>query len=240
MPSRWRWYVGGATVPDRRVVHAVVASWLDDDHHADRKPWSWTICQDGDQQVIDIGLLDDSLVDRLIARADKYRVASAGRVAMIAPLEQVAATTWAQLARLPSRTCWTMEFVSPVTFRRGSHFLPWPAPSPVFGSLRSAWRSFGAPHVGDVTLDLKLDPIVVTAMSGESQTEQVVLRRSREVGGQPTQLTVTGFTGRLRYAVDGVVDPSAVAALVALAPYAGVGAYTTRGFGGVRHVRGGE
>ena len=42
-----------------------------------------------------------------------------------------------------------------------------------------------------------------------------------------------------RYAVDGgVADPQVIDALVALAPFSGVGAYTTRGFGGVRALGG--
>ncbi|HEX5115086.1 MAG TPA: CRISPR system precrRNA processing endoribonuclease RAMP protein Cas6 [Pseudonocardiaceae bacterium] len=231
MPSVWRWRLADRIAPDRRTVHAMISRWLDDDHHADRKPWSWTLVRGDADRAIDIALLDDTLVDRLITGAEAYRQSS-----MATPIRQVAVATWPQLAGSPAQTHWTMEFLSPVTFRRGQAFLPWPAPSSVFGSLRSSWRLFGAPHVGDVTLDLKLDPIVVSAMKGESQTERVVLRRSTAAHDRPTQLMVTGFTGSMRYAVDGAIDPSAVASLVALAPYAGVGAYTTWGFGAVRNL----
>ena len=52
---------------------------------------------------------------------------------------------------------------------------------------------------------------------------------------EQASVLVGGFVGTVRYAVDGsVADPQVIDALVALAPFSGVGAYTTRGFGGVR------
>ena len=48
-------------------------------------------------------------------------------------------------------------------------------------------------------------------------------------------MCIRDSVGTVRYAVDGgVADPQVIDALVALAPFSGVGAYTTRGFGGVR------
>lgn len=235
MPSVWRWRLGGDIIPERRVVHALLARWLDDDHHAERKPWSWAAHRDGDEHVIEIGIVDDTLAERLVAGADAHRASPAtARLPMIEPVQQVAAVTWSQLAATPPQPKWTVRFISPVTFRRGDRFMPWPAPSSVFGSLRAAWRTFGAKHVGDLTVDLKADPLIVTALNGHSHTERVVLRAQPASGRPPVQVTVTGFVGCVQYALDGPIDPGAVAALLALAPYAGIGGYTTRGFGGAR------
>ncbi|WP_192909368.1 CRISPR system precrRNA processing endoribonuclease RAMP protein Cas6 [Gandjariella thermophila] len=182
--------------------------------------------------------MDDTLAGRLLEHADAYRRSArpTGDLAMPTPLKQVEAVTWPQLAAGRDRPGWTLEFVSPVTFRRGNRFVPWPSPSAVFGSLRAAWRRFGARHVGDLEVDLRLDPIVVTAISGASQVERVVLHERPNPSGerQPVTVTVGGFLGRVTYAVDGTIDPAAVDSLTRLAPYTGVGSYTTRGFGGVR------
>ena len=216
MPSLWRCrWPGSAAEPDRAAVHRVLSRWLDTEHHAQRKPWSWSAgAAEGE---ILVGLLDDRLTDQLLHGAD-----AAGT-----PVRQVAAVSWSELRDGRSRDGWCVEFVSPVTFRRGNRFLPWPAPSAVFGSLRAAWRHFGAPHVGDLALDLSLDPLVVTAVCGTSRTERVAAHRLNSV-------LVGGFVGTVRYAVDGAVDAAVVDTLIRLAPFSGVGAYTTRGFGGVR------
>jgi CRISPR-associated endoribonuclease Cas6 len=194
-------------------VHRTLSRWLDNDHHAQRKPWSWTAQDSG----LIIGLLDDRLAERLVRCGDAASM----------PVQQIAKADWAQLRSSRPRDCWDFDFVSPVTFRRGNRFLPWPSPSAVFGSLRAAWRTFGAPEVGDLKLDLRLDPLVVTAVCGSSHTERVIVHNNDGV-------LVGGFVGTVRYALDGAADPEAVSALARLAQFSGVGAYTTRGFGGVR------
>ncbi|MGH3842093.1 MAG: CRISPR system precrRNA processing endoribonuclease RAMP protein Cas6 [Pseudonocardiaceae bacterium] len=210
MPSLWRcpW-----PESDRGAVHRTLSRWLDSDHHAQRKPWSWAPQTSG----LLIGLLDDRLAERLLHGAD-----AAGT-----PIDQVAAITWAELGSGRPRNDWQLEFLSPVTFRRGNRFLPWPSPSAVFGSLRATWRNFGAPQVGDLELDLRLDPLVVTAFCGTSCTERVTVHNQASV-------LVGGFVGTVRYALDGAADPHIIGTLARLAPFSGVGAYTTRGFGGVR------
>ena len=214
MPSLWGCRWNGAADLDRSAVHRTLSRWLDGDHHAQRKPWSWTGVSD---RELLIGLLDDRLTDRLRSGADATSM----------PVRQVAATSWSELRSGRARDCWQLEFTSPVTFRRGNRFLPWPSPSAVFGSLRAAWRHFGAPAVGDLELDLRLDPLVVTAVCGASRTERVTVHEQASV-------LVGGFVGTVCYSVEGAADRRSVDALVRLAPFSGVGAYTTRGFGGVR------
>lgn len=215
MPSLWRCCWTATADPDPQTVHRTLSRWLDGDHHAQRKPWSWAGAA-SDRELL-IGLLDDRLAERLMCGADATSM----------PVAQVAAASWAELRDGPARDCWQLEFTSPVTFRRGNRFLPWPSPSAVFGSLRAAWRHFGAPEVGDLDLDLCLEPLVVTAFTGASRTERVGVHK------QDTVL-VGGFVGTIRYAIGGAVDPQIVDTLVRLAPFSGVGSYTTRGFGGVR------
>ncbi|HEU0087525.1 MAG TPA: CRISPR-associated endoribonuclease Cas6 [Pseudonocardiaceae bacterium] len=193
----------------------MLSRWLDSTHHAQRKPWSWVAQTPGRELLI--GLLDDRLAELLCS----------GAGATGAAVRQVAAASWSELRNGQSRDAWCLEFISPVTFRRGNRFLPWPSPSAVFGSLRSSWRSFGAPVVGDLELDLQFDPLVVTALCGASRTERVTVHKQESV-------LVGGFVGTVRYTLDGAADPQVIDTLVRLAPFSGVGAYTTRGFGGVR------
>ncbi|MGQ0841592.1 CRISPR system precrRNA processing endoribonuclease RAMP protein Cas6 [Actinokineospora sp.] len=221
MPSLWRLRLplpdNGCV--DRRGVHRMLSRWLDVDHHAQRKPWSWTTTGAG----LEIGLVDDSLVARLTRHAGR-------------DLTQVATAPWAQLAAAHLGREWTVEFVSPVTFRRGNRLVPWPSPSAVLGSLRADWRRFAAPHVGDVIIDLSKEPVIVTSFRGASEVERVVLHERPNAAGErvPVQATVGGFLGSLTYTIDGEVDAGAVGSLMALAPFSGVGAHTTRGFGGTR------
>ncbi|MGH3942384.1 MAG: CRISPR system precrRNA processing endoribonuclease RAMP protein Cas6 [Pseudonocardiaceae bacterium] len=220
MPSLWRCCWTASAEPDRQTVHRTLSRWLDTDHHAQRKPWSWASAVESSDRELLIGLLDDQLAERLRGGADATNM----------PVTQVAAAGWAELLGGQARDCWQLDFVSPVTFRRGNRFLPWPSPSAVFGSLRATWRHFGSPEVGDLDLDLRLDPLVVTAFHGASRTERVVVHKQDSV-------LVGGFIGTMRYAIEGAADPQTVDALVRLAPFSGVGSYTTRGFGGVRALR---
>ncbi len=217
MPSLWEMPVPGGVL-DRRRLHGLLASWLDSDHRADRKAWSWKATTTG----IEIGVLDDKVVERLLAGAGRR-------------VRQVAAVAWSEVAAGPGRA-WAVEFVSPVTFRRGNRLLPWPSPSAVLGSLRADWRRFAAPHAGDLEVDLALDPVVVTDVRGASEVERFVLHERPDASGKrvPVQVTVGGFRGRVTYAVEDPGLRDAVGKLLAIAPYAGVGAHTTRGFGGVR------
>jgi hypothetical protein len=142
MPSLWRCRWPTSAERDRHALHRTRARWLDTDHYAQRKPWSWV----ADGSRLRIGLLDDQLTDRLLS----------GAAATGIPLEQLATVKWSELRGGPPGENWCVDFLSPVTFRRGNRFLPWPAPSAVFGGLRATWRHFGAPEVGDLELDLKL------------------------------------------------------------------------------------
>jgi CRISPR-associated endoribonuclease Cas6 len=233
VPSIWRWDQSGESAPDRRLLHRVLSQWLDLDHHGKTKPWSWSAHREPSGWVVEVGLVDDALVQRLVQRSEAYRTGGrrpAGYPRLTRPLCQVAAVPWSRLVASSGAGEWTVRFVSPFTARRGNRFVPWPAPATVFGSLRASWRTFAAPHVGDLELDLSLEPLVVTALDGSSVVEKVPLKAQPE----PAVVTVGGFLGCVRYTADGPVDVAAVESLLRLAPFCGAGAYTTRGFGAVR------
>jgi len=231
MPSRWRITLPGIDPALVRLehVHAVVSRWFDADdtaHQAKAKPYSVTpAAADPSGTAIEVGLLDDTLPDRLHTVAAPGVVVRLGsqHARLTHPPAQVAAVTWQQLATGGTGTdAWCLRMLTPTTFRRGDAFTPWPAPKAILGSLRAAWRQAPA-DVLALKLDLASDPVWVTDLDGANEVVKVNNR------------TVSGFVGRIRFTCDAGPDVcAAVDRLVRLAPYAGVGAYTTRGFGVVR------
>lgn len=230
MPSRWEITLPGvdaATVRSEHL-HAVVSGWLDrgGGHHAQHKGYSVVPARQIDGAVvIEVGLVDDRLIDRLATHAAqgvRVRLGSQWSEVARSP-RQVAGTPWHSLAASGPASAWCLRFVTPTTFRRGNAFTPSPALEAIIGSLRSRWDRFAPASIGPVKLDLSMKPLWITDIEVTSQVSKV--------GG----LTVSGFTGRIRFACDSGDEVSAtVDRLVRLAPYTGVGAHTTRGFGVTR------
>lgn len=233
MPSRWtiRFPCDGPGTIRLEHLHAVVSTWLDEpgQHHAHTKPYSVSPPLDGDgSQVVEIGLIDDRLVDRLLTKAAPGVRVRFGHtvVTMNRPPTQVAATSWAALAERRSTRSWCLRFATPLTFRRGNKFTPLPAPKPLLGSLRHAWTTHASPDTDPLHLDLSTDPVLVTDITGGNQVHQVNGR------------TVSGFVGRLCLESDTDAETTAaIDRVLRLAPYSGIGAYTTRGFGVTRLER---
>lgn len=232
MPSRWR--IALSEIDPTRVrvehLHAVVSGWFDtteEAHRAPAKPYTVSppTRHPAGPAAFEVTLLDDALANRLLTRAAPgVRVRLGAQHARVVDAEQIAATPWSHLAGGDSgANAWCLRFVTPTTFRRGNSFTPWPAPSPVLGGLRAAWRRFAPPGLAPLVLDLATDPVWVTDVDGANEVLRV------------DNLTVSGFVGRIRYACDAAPETRvAVDRLIRLAPYAGIGAHTTRGLGQVR------
>jgi CRISPR-associated endoribonuclease Cas6 len=233
MPSRWEITLPTVTPGTVRLehLHAVVSTWLDEPgtHHAHTKPYSVSPPRDGDHgPVIEVGLLDDRLADRLLSRAAPGVRVRLGRTVLTLsrPPRQIAGSGWAALAERRTTRSWCLRFATPLTFRRGNKFTPLPAPRPLLGSLRQAWSAHAPADLEPIILDLAQDPVWVTDIAGSNEVSKVNGR------------IVSGFVGRLRLESD--ADPLTTAAIdrvLRLAPYSGVGAYTTRGFGVTRLER---
>jgi CRISPR-associated endoribonuclease Cas6 len=227
MPSRWRVTLPAIDAATVRLehLHAAVSGWFDHDvraHGADSKPYTVSpahVAETG--TALEISLLEDALVDQLhVAAAPGARIRLGSAWVRIAhPPVQVAAITWDELSAAGSNTAWCLRFVTPTTFRRGNNFTPSPSLRAILGSLRRSWR-LAPPGVAPMQLELTPEPVWLTDIDVASHVLKVNGR------------TVSGFTGRLRFVCDAGPDvAAAVDRLVRLAPYAGVGAYTTRGFG---------
>lgn len=229
VPSRWEVGLPGVDAAAVRLewVHAVVSSWFDGeggvDHAAKMKPYAVSPARSAEGgAAVEVGLLDDTLASRLLSRAAGGVAVRLGQsvVRLRSGPRQVAAVRWADLARPTPARAWCLRFVTPVTFRRGDKFTPWPDPSAVLGGLRARWRAFAPAELPALELDMSTGPVWVTDVDGASEVARVDGR------------TVCGFVGLLRLECDASGQTaSAVDSLVRLVPFSGVGAYTTRGFG---------
>lgn len=231
MPSRWQVILPGIPAASVRLehLHAAVSGWLDDgddEHRAQTKPYSVSppISMPGGTAV-EVGLMTEQAAARLRERVSpgtRVRLGSRWSTVAAAP-HPIAGVPWQSLPPAgPPGRAWCLRFVSPTTFRRGNAFTPAPTLPAILGSLRQAWRRFAPAELG-LALDLSAEPVWMTDIDVASQTTRVNDR------------VVSGFTGRLRFVCDADDQTAAaVDALVRLAEYTGVGAYTTRGFGMVR------
>jgi CRISPR-associated endoribonuclease Cas6 len=231
MPSRWELLLPTQTPEAVRLehLHAVVSRWFDADlaaHHGKAKGYTVSPLRAGPRgPVVEIGLIDDALVEPLLAQVTPESVIRLGRTHVTVPEApaQVAAVSWQSLAERGTSTAWCLRFVTPLTFRRGNKFTPMPAPKTILASLRASWRAFAPADIAQPDLDLALDPVWVTDIDGVNDV--------REVNGR----TVSGFVGALRIECDAEPHVAhAVDQVVRLAPFSGVGAHTTRGFGVTR------
>jgi CRISPR-associated endoribonuclease Cas6 len=226
VPSRWRVPLRGPTAPQVPVEapHAVVSRWLDDDHKAAVKPYAlappWSA---GHRTVLAVRLLDDALAARLTARAVAGGHVRLGRhqFTVAARPELDLCRPWAELAAAGRRRAWEVAFLSPTTFRRGVRTSPWPAPESVLTSLISRWKAL---HPSSApTLDQRaMRSVWVSDVEGRSEALRL------------WDTVVSGFIGRVRYVCDGSdAEAAAVDALLALAPFAGIGSHTAFGLGTV-------
>lgn len=228
MPSRWELGLPGVDCSRLRVewLHAVVSAWFDvgpAGHAASHKGYAVSPPRPVEGgAVFEVGLLDDGLVPRLLTAAAPGVVIRLGSrtVRLSRGALQVAAVTWPGLAASSGNRSWVLRFVTPVTFRRGNRFSPWPDPPAVLGGLRARWRAFAPKELPALSLDLSADPVWVTDVAGANEVVRVDGR------------VVSGFVGRVRWECDADdATASVVNSLLRLARYAGVGALTTRGFG---------
>ncbi len=254
MPSRWSitFVVARPDLVRSVQVAAMVSSWLESDaeHRAPRKAFTISPLRDiqGSADVrarvganagaaavaIDIGLLDDDLVPRLLAGAraavgggrwgSQAVSVLPGAQGEVAQLES--AQDWPELAAVaPSSGRVTLEFLSPVLFRRGQSYLPFPLPGLVFGHLREQWTLWG----GEAKLaqEPSMDECQLTVVDFAVECVQVPLRHR----------TAPASMGQITYAV-GRAAPAraAVGRWLALLPYTAIGAETRIGLGQAQTV----
>jgi CRISPR-associated endoribonuclease Cas6 len=120
---------------------------------------------------------------------------------------------------------WTLEFVTPVTFRQGGRNQPLPLPELVFGSLLDRWNALAPLPLPDETRQFVAEALAVSRFDLRSA---VVPAKGGAIQIGAIGRCVYAATSRDRYGL------ACVEALARFAFYSGVGAGTARGFGQAR------
>ena len=143
--------------------------------------------------------------------------------------------SYAELRRLPPLWACEFTFLSPAYFSRSGRDYPLPDPELLVLRLAERWNAYtsASPDLaiaGDALADLRNRVIL--------SLHDIHTVRVEGEGGRAT----AGFVGHARFGLRradrrdpaGVTSARLFAALCAFAPYAGIGAQTTHGFGAVR------
>lgn len=204
--------------------HAAIAERIDSAHHAPVKPFSIAPPRDiADGIGLRIGMLCDGVAEdlaRSLERDPRLRLGS--HHYHCAGMTVTDHHGWVGMAAVTQETRWSVEFCTPTTFRSRARSSPWADPGTVARGLAERWTALHPETAAG--LDVRLARAIwVADVSG----------RSVVVPGPNS--TVSGFLGRITYVGD-VADGSAALfeKLLRFAGFAGIGSFTTFGFGQVR------
>ncbi len=236
MPSTWEI---AFDIPEPHLVrpsgvHTFLARILAEgsDAHRGRKPYCLTgVSIRYGLAVVGVSFIDDgaaALFSSVTAGEDVWFGKSddgAGTIA--APPRLTREVTWDELAEIGPREGWSIELRSPMCFRRGKLSQPWPSPERVLNSLADNWELGSGEEF----------PLEFPEVSALAITDV----RLETVRTLLTPTATAGAVGSLewcwapnaKYAPD-LAGAAAVSALLGLAEFSGVGAYTQFGLGQVR------
>lgn len=230
MPSRWWIPLQGARPERVRLehLHAAVSRWFDrtpEQHAAGTKPYAISpLARDAESSGVGFELAT------LTAGADEClleRVAPPGTIrlgqdqAVLGQPRKTDSEAWSSLATPSGATSWDLEFVTPVTFRRGNRASPLPVPGSVLRGLLDSWNAWSGMPARNLTRQ-DTDEIWVSDIDGRSEPMTV------------SGVRLSAFVGRICYRCDNQATAELVDPLFRLAPYAGVGSAKAKGLGVTR------
>lgn len=204
-------------------AHALVSSWVDDDHHAARKCFSLgNVNLTRNSIGIELRTFSDETGERL---QDSFSATPYIRIGSQrcegASLQVIDSTNFEHLIENSEKhQTLNLDFTTPVVFRSGSRYSVIPHHSLVFGHARRVWSLWAPP---DLVPEIELrDLPVLTPFIDGSTTAWDLGKRSWE-----------GFVGQIRYDLS-LLDEREIRVLNVLGQflnYVGVGANTTWGMG---------
>ncbi|MDO5287709.1 MAG: CRISPR system precrRNA processing endoribonuclease RAMP protein Cas6 [Actinomycetia bacterium] len=228
MPESW--FVPLRLVPPVKPdhLHAALSRWFDvgtedlpDRHHDTVKPYTVSPLTERDGWGVEVSTLTAEASWRLAVATRRGPEIRLGRqVAAVGRPVRLARASWSELAEVPPRRSWEVEFLTPTTFRTGQRASPFPDLRVVLRGPQVCWDAYSQRPP-------RLHPPDFRALwvaDVELQTVQVPVRAT----------TVPAALGRLEIRCDDPAVARAVAPLLALAPYCGVGSFRGKGFGVVR------
>lgn len=226
MPSRW-WIPLDADPAEIKVehLHAAVSEWFDTtgtEHAALVKPYTLSpaAVDDNGRAGFELATLSDTAASRVAAGVPP--LIRLGRATVrVGPATLVVSHPWTDLAASSGAKSWTLEFVTPATFRRRNRSSPLPVPATVLHGLGQSWDAH-APVARRPVPREQHQAIYVSAIDG--CTESVTIDR----------VTYAGFLGQVTFCCDEQGVAAAVDPLFQLAPFAGVGSAKAKGLGVTR------
>lgn len=239
MPSRW--FVPVAGLDPHRVrlehVHAAFSRWFDRcaaEHASADKPYSLSpLTRHANQVGVLVNVLTTEVEQRLIARvSSKAAVRLGNQVRPVGRPVRLFCESWSELATPTRARQWTLELLTPATFRSGDRSSPLPAVETIVRGLARAWRwcdqpqhpeppaSFGGLWVSDLHLQSHVLDLRVNGRDGVTRT-----------------VTLSGVTGSLTFRASDEETAAWAAPLLRLAPYCGLGSMRAKGFGVVDLTR---
>lgn len=234
-PAHITWPTGETTTPFPGLLFS--STWLarhaNTAHQATTKPYTATPVTIDEKPHIVVTLLDDALANYLHTKINTTPHIQLGQ--HIASIENCTPThihSWPEIRETPAATKWKIVTDSPITFRPNNSTTT-PIPSNATALLATALRahdlfSYGAPPLARLTPEQQRE-IVITHANIQTVT--------RSLGFSPRKGATnrTATCGQGTYEVTCLTPQVAerVAPVMALLPYAGIGAYTARGLGAV-------
>ncbi|MGH8897668.1 MAG: CRISPR system precrRNA processing endoribonuclease RAMP protein Cas6 [Egibacteraceae bacterium] len=186
----------------------------------------------------EVGVLDDAIVGAVAEALDRTDELRIGHSSFFLTRIDVHQHAWAELLeRAVPRRRWTLQFLTPTTFRARDTGIrrcqPLPSPELVFGQLLWRWASFADALLPDQTGAVVARHLAVEHLEGRTERHLVKAPAIAEVG----------FVGQVTYTVVAAreVDPEplrGIDALTLLAMFSGVGDLTAKGMGYTRLMAG--
>lgn len=250
MPARWFVPILGAdpTRVKSDHVHAAVSGWFDHspaEHAANDKPYAVSPLTSDTQGVIgvEIATLTDVAGRRLweaIESGTPVRLGNQTRP--VGRAKRLHEDSWSDLAaRGASERQWTIELVTPTTFRSGDRSSPLPSIPTLLGGAARAWSLWSG--LGERQFDGRRDGALWVSDLDLSSTVVEIAVRDRS--GRPKPVHLSCSLGSVGLRCDDPPTAERVGPLIRLAAYAGVGSMRGRGLGvarvsasGLRDLRG--
>jgi CRISPR-associated endoribonuclease Cas6 len=237
MPSRW--FVPVRGVDPQRVrlehVHAAFSAWFDGnsaEHAAGDKPYTISpLTQRGGRVGVIITTLNDYAVDRLHLGVQRQggTVRLGNQARAVGRPQLIEAQSWRELSAVRDARQWTIQFLTPTTFRSGDRSSPMPSVPTIMAGLGRAWTMW----CEDDEVRAIPQPTSVGALwvSDLKLHSSVLHLRRRDRDGVARTTSASGVTGTLTLRADDAETAQWANRLLGLAPYCGVGSMRGKGFG---------
>jgi CRISPR-associated endoribonuclease Cas6 len=218
-------------------VHAAFSRWFDRnaaEHAFGDKPYSLSpMTHHADHVGVLINVLTPESEQRLIAGAESATTVRLGnQIRPVGRPVRLLAESWAELAGPADSWQWTLDLLTPATFRSGDRSSPMPTVDTIVRGLARAWRWCDRlpdpDRPGQPELPASFAGLWVSDLNLRSH---VLEMRVNGRDGVVRPVTLSGVTGSLTFRASDAQTAAWAAPLLRLAPYCGLGSMRAKGLG---------